>query len=394
MKKRMLFLLALTLLASSTAFPFTVGNKMEGSLSVVKESLKTVHRHLNLSGHEEITRQAIILAQNAAKENQIEIPEIISKMAFQNLEPEQFGLIGANATNPLIQGNYATDFPFTNSNNLVDIPKFWDIKSVRSNMDWQNHPRTQKFHFLRDHLDKPDRRGSILEGQRKSCYATRDAIIKVTQEASMLFRRSTNKDGWLLSKSEREENVRKSLFLIGHATHMLQDSFSEAHGKRKTRSENHDLLEICYFGFDTDILRHPRSHSKRLNSCHHSMDEMLRDGLWVKDSRGIQRVKREWPNEPVAEDSYQGIYTCLKNFTLKLTDNETCLKHTPRLGRTATAKYLLVMINYMKFDNVTVANQQHMKEYLIEHFFEGSLGLKGLDETMPDGVMRCDNLPE
>jgi hypothetical protein len=64
------------------------------------------------------------------------------------------------------------------------------------------------------------------------------------------------------------------------------------------------------------------------------------------------------------------------------------------LARTATAKYLLVLIQYMKFDNKTVSGPDHMKNFLMENFFEGSLGLIDLDEAMPSGVMRCDNLPE
>ena len=391
--QKLLLLVTSTLIATS-AYPFTVGNKMEGGLEVIKKSLKTVHRHVNLSGHEEITRQAIILAVSAAKTNNIKIPQEISLMAFQNLQPDKFGLIGSEATNPLIQGNYATDFPFTRKDYVVNIPKYWKFNDVQDDMDWQNHAKTQKFHFLRDHLSKPDSRGSMLVGQRKSCIATREAIIKVTKEASLLMRTKTNARGTALLPAERQANVKKALFFIGHATHMLQDSFSEAHGKRKTRRSNHDLSEMCYFGFDDDIFRHPIDHEKRLNSCHHSIDEIVRDGLWLKDSKGINRVKNEWPDEPVVEDSYSGVYKCLKNFTLKLTDNNTCIKHTPRLARTATAKYLLVMINYGRFNDKTIAAPDHLRNYLMDNFFEGSLGLKGLDETMSEGVMRCDNLPD
>jgi hypothetical protein len=48
----------------------------------------------------------------------------------------------------------------------------------------------------------------------------------------------------------------------------------------------------------------------------------------------------------------------------------------------------------MKFDDATVAQRDHLRNYLMENFFEGSLNLQGLDETMADGVMRCENLPE
>jgi hypothetical protein len=392
-REKLLFCITLFLLSRSV-FPFTVGNKMEGALVVVKSSLKVAHRHLNLSGHEEITRQAIILAKKAADQNHIPISKEITEMAFKNLQPDKFGLIGSEATNPLIQGNYATDFPFTRNDYAVNLPDFWKFHDVRSDMDWQNHPRSQQFHFLRNHLAKPDSQGSILVGQKQSCYSTRNAIIAVTREASLLLRRKTDVNGKILSKALRQANLRKSLFFVGHATHMLQDSFSEAHGKRKARKNNHDLSEMCYFGFDTDIIENPTTHSTRLNSCHHSLDEIVRDGLWVKDYKGINRVKREWPDEPVVEESLSGVYTCMKNFTLKLTDNETCLKHTPRLARTATAKYLIVLINYMKFDDVTISKKDHLKNYLVENLFEGSLRLQGLDETMPDGVMRCNNLPE
>lgn len=222
-------------------------------------------------------------------------------MAFLNLAPEKLGLVGSIATNLFIQGKYATDFPFTRKDYLVNFPQYWNVKNINDDMDWQNHPETQKFHFLRNHLAGPDHKGSILEGQKKK-----------------------------LSCDERG---------------------------------------------------------------HHSIDEIVRDGLWLKDSKGIRRVKTEWPDEPVIEDS-KGIATCLKNFSLKLTDNDTCIKHTPRLARTATAKYLLVLINYMKYSNEIVQRKDHLRTYLIDHFFEGSLNLKGLDETMSRGVMRCDNLPE
>lgn len=388
-----LLLLTTFSLLTQHALAFTVGNKMEGGLVAVKTSLKVVHRHLDLTGHEEITRQAIILTIKAAKQNNIPIPAEISKMGFQNLKASEFGLIGSEATNPLIQGNYATDFPFTRKDYVVNIPKYWGFNDVKDNMDWQNHARTQKFHFLRDHLPKEDKNGSILVSQRKSCIATREAIIRVTKEASLLMRKFSNNKGMAITPKEREANVRKALFYIGHATHMLQDSFSEAHGVRGTRKENFNVKEMCYFGFDTDIFEHPRSHETRLNSCHHSVDEIIRDGLWLKDSKGINRVKKEWPGEPIIEDSYDGIYTCLKNFTKKLTHTSSCIKHTPRLARTATAKYMLTLINYNQTtDNETAAQKDHLRNYLMEHFFEGNLGLKGLDETMSEGVMRCQSL--
>lgn len=395
MKTKLKLLTLACCLGSASAFSFTVGNKLEGSLSAVKKSLNHVHRHANLTGHEEITRQAIILAKEVASKNNISVPKVIASKVFNNLKPEQFGLVGSEATNPLIQGNYATDFPFTKKF-IVNLPEFWKFKGMTDNMQWQDHPKTQKFHFLRNHLQAPDETGSILVGQRQSCEATRNAITLATKQASLYFRKEAT------SPEEKDENVRKSLFFLGHATHMIQDSFSEAHGRRERLDEspfskalrpaqkrNHDIQEICYFGFNLDAVQNPLGHKTRLNSCHHSAMEIVRDGIWIRDSHSRNRVHSEWPEEVVIDDDVREIQRCARNYSMKMMDTEKCLKHTPRLARTATAKYLLAMMTYMHKKDT-----QDMKSYLMENLFEGSLGLEGLDETMPEGILRCGNLPK
>lgn len=362
---------------------FTVGNKLEGKLSHVKSILSSIHRHANLTGHEEITRQAIVLAKDVAKKNNIEVPKLVSLMAFRNLDSEEFGLIGSDALNPLIQGNYATDFPFTKKY-VVSLPEYWGFKDIKEDMQWQDHPETQKFHFLRNHLSEPNQTGSILVGQRQSCINTRDAIVQVTKEASYYFNKHAT------SFKAKEVNTRKSLFFLGHATHMLQDSFSEAHGRRHDRHQNHDIREVCYFGFDLDLqaFTDEKSFKKRLNSCHHSASEIVRDGIWIRDSHARNRVHTEWPVEKVIDDTPYEIQRCVRNFSMKVMDNEKCLKHTPRLARTATAKYLLVMMAYLQN-----SEKEEIGSYLKRTLFEGSLGLSGIDETMPNGVLRCGNLP-
>ena len=183
---------------------------------------------------------------------------------------------------------------------------------------------------------------------------------------------------------------------------MIQDSFSEAHGRRqrldvspfskalqKSQEHNHDIQEMCYFGFDLDAVSNPRDHKTRLNSCHHSASEIVRDGIWIRDSHARNRVHAEWPNEPVIDDETREIQRCTRNFTMKIMDTEKCLKHTPRLARTATAKYLLAMMTYMHNKNT-----QDLDSYLKVNLFEGNLGLVGLDETMPEGILRCGKLPK
>lgn len=382
--RNLLLLLALGLV-TQYSFAFTVGNKMEHfGLRAIKKGLGTFHRHVDLAGHEEITRQAIIQANTIAAENNLVIPEEIAKHTQQNLKSERFGIIGSEALNPLIQGNYATDFPFTRNDYAIKIPEYWGFTDVEDNMDWQNHPLSQKYHFLRNHMPTKDERGSLLVSERKSCFDSREAIIKVTQDVLTYFRK----------QEDRELNIKKALFLIGHATHMIQDSFSHAHGRRDGRDNNFNVSEMCYFGSNADILAHPFKHKKRYKSCHHSLDEMISDGIWMQDFANIRQVKKEWPNEAVVPNTAKGLYTCIKNYSRKVTDPEACLKHTPRLARTATAKYLVVLMLYMNTVSEIEATPEHLKNYLITNFFEGSLGLKNLDETMPNGIMRCEGLPE
>ena len=154
----------------------------------------------NYSGHEEITRQALNNISKKIKE--VDTANTLFDMDDLkfDLAPEAKGLFGYKSKNMVIHGNFSTDFP--NQTNVMSLADFWKIKNFS---DFEN-PKTQMLHFLKNYKSSVS-----LESARSTCEQARSAIKYVTGEAL---------------KAWDSGNKTRALFLIGHASHTIQDSFS------------------------------------------------------------------------------------------------------------------------------------------------------------------------
>lgn len=143
-------------------------------------------------------------------------------------------------THSIIKGNVASDWPSTfPALSLFDI---WGLHyslpfEDKSDSEWQNEPKINALHFLRP----IDKNGQIVSAFA-TCQNSRKIIFDITKMA-------------LESAYKGDRN--RSLGLIGHATHIIQDAFSKAH---VVRDNNKDLTDICTYG----------SKYKRANICYHS----------------------------------------------------------------------------------------------------------------------------
>ncbi|MBX9766840.1 MAG: hypothetical protein K2X47_06175, partial [Bdellovibrionales bacterium] len=321
-------------------------------------------------GHEEITRQALVILSKILEENQAANGAVkpsldkvgITKILNHNFYDEVI-VSGAISENPIIQGNYGTDMPAdakypamnekmrvenvgkgvfgatgkhaARFSSMVNIPFFYDkagkkmaLKNLsdqaaffvkvgfdtlearlRESMlknkgkvnpqkatedyrdkllleleklaiawggDWHNNPEGQILHFLRNYQNTTSA-GEIqsygLSTAANTCLSAREMILQITKNALLKYPQYLE----ALAKKDPSapEMLTQVLFLIGHATHMLQDSFSGEHTRRalqgmrnfgdteenvlalmnkKTALEklvseyNNDIVDICFYG--------------------------------------------------------------------------------------------------------------------------------------------------
>jgi len=316
------------------------------------------------SGHEEITRQAMNRLEESLLASGIDAlsfaPDLLGERG-----PNPFGTKGFSVENKIIQGNYATDFPDA-------VAKVFDVAAWHgeSSAGWTHNPSVQVLHFLQNR--RPD---GVLVSQLESCNAGREKIVKSTLEGVRLW---------------RSDNRRLALFLFGHATHTIQDSFSPAHTIRADKNNNHNLLKICHYG-------HPET--KSAESCYHlPLDP--RDGIWIRTPGQLTHVKKEFPTENAAILPYMPVLT---SFMLLDTFKESALKHEARLARTATMRYLYLVAMYLKTADQDDVDFQRLRKILTENLFEGRTGMLAVDQglvnadaalpvPMAEGIIRCDRL--
>ncbi len=300
------------------------------------------------SGHEEITRQALVLLNNHLKAKGISLDELSPEILAEK-DAGFSGASGLNSGNSIIRGNYATDLP----NVLTDhfnLPNWYHMKIGA----WNTNPDVQFVHFLRN--IKP---GEVLASQQETCIEARNTIIKSTIDGINL---------WHVG------NIRSALFLVGHASHTIQDSFSRAHTKRSDAEHNYDLLNVCYYGNRRD------THTKTCR--HHFID--FRDDIWMGSP--IDIIKRIFaliiPSEEIREDS---------------------LKETATLARTASLRYLYLVTDYLFKNKDKPANPAEVTNLLTDQLFEGRSGNDAIDKglaaedeytqiVMPRGIMSCNAL--
>ncbi len=316
------------------------------------------------SGHEEITRQAMNRLEQSLLSIGIDAvsfaPELLGERGAN-----PFGTKGFSVANKIIQGNYATDFPDT-------VAKVFDVAAWHGEASdgWTSNPNVQILHFLQNR--QPD---GALVSQLESCNSGREKIVKSTLEGARLWRAGDR---------------RLALFLFGHATHTIQDSFSPAHTIRADKDHNHNLLKICYYG---------HAETKNADSCYH-LPVDPRDGIWIRTPSQLNHVKKEFPAESAAVLPYVPVFT---SFMLFDTFKETALKHEARLARTATMRYLYLVATYLKASDQDDVDFQRLRKILTENLFEGRTGMLSVDQglikadesqpiPMAEGIIRCDKL--
>jgi hypothetical protein len=352
MKRKPLLIAALVAFSAASAWSFTVSvnTKMIGFVAG------------RTSGHEEITRQAM---------NRLEPSLLAAGIDEASFVPEFLGARGANpfgtkgfsVDNKIIQGNYATDFPEA-------LVKVFDLAAWHGEVPggWTTNPNVQVLHFLQNR--RPD---GALVPQLENCNAAREQIVRSTQEGVRLWR-----------SGERGT----ALFLFGHATHTIQDSFSAAHTIRADRNNNHNVLKVCYY----DVFR------PTADSCYH-LPVDPRDGIWIRTPGQLLLAKNESLGESAAIVPYVPVFT---DFMLLDSFKESALKHEARLARTATMRYLYLVAMYLKNPGPD-DDFSRLRKILMENLFEGSTGMRAVDQGLPkaddarpipmaEGIIRCDKL--
>ena len=352
MKRKSFIIAAVIALCVSSARAFTV--------SIDTKAIGFVAGRT--SGHEEITRQAMNRLEQSLLSVGIDAvafaPELLGE---RNSHP--FGTKGYDVENKIIQGNYATDFPDAVSN-VFDVAAWHGEASA----GWTTNPNVQVLHFLQNR--HPD---GALVSQLETCSAAREKIVKSTLEG---VRR------W------RSGDRRTALFLFGHGTHTIQDSFSPAHTIRADKNNNNNVLKVCYYD-------HFRADA---DSCYH-LPVDPRDGIWIRTPSQLVLAKKESPGENIAILPYVPVLT---DFMLLDSFKESALKQEARLARTATMRYLYLLATYLKYGQDD-AGFERLRKILTENLFEGRTGMRAVDQglakaddslaiPMADGIIRCDKL--
>ncbi len=314
------------------------------------------------SGHEEITRQALnnIIRQfsNFGFTTIFNVEDITT-----DLDPAPKGLFGYSSKNMLIHGNFATDFP--KQTTVLDLGEFWKNPSFEKYEDANN----QVAHFLRNYIGP-----LTIASSKSTCIGARENIKFATSEAIKLWQAGDKK---------------KSLFLLGHVTHTIQDSFSTAHSIRDSVENNNNLKNICFYGNSMSKAIDFQLQKSNDLCLHGQLDG--RDVIWNQNNQQAELTKTNWPNEKSIQ--------CSKGSNYPVTDDEKvgCLKHEARLARLATEKYLYLVFFYLN----NLANE-HVQQRPTEEFihsldkrlFDGPVGDEKLDQKMASGIMRCDGLTD
>jgi hypothetical protein len=154
-------------------------------------------------GHEDITRMAVELANH----------ELEAELGSRPFPTVLYGLNAVDTDNPLVLGNYQSDFPSSK------MRAFYNAL----NADWHNDGGLQQIHSLRGSEN------GFYRNNHYSCETQRRTIRTASHKALEAFQNGDRNEG---------------LYWIGHATHVIQDSFSAAHVNRDQRR----IIEFCSYG--------------------------------------------------------------------------------------------------------------------------------------------------
>lgn len=482
-------------------------------------SLNPNHLHIGefkgkSAGHEEITRQSLLIALDAVRRSvKYPLSPLEDEVLRQGLENERWGTLGYAVPNPVIRGNHSNDIPGTPNYSIVPeylnhipfllkstavttnkttkylkpenlrVRSFWmwynlesefaNLKTlsksarkareeeVKRNMggNWDYNYEFQSAHSLRDTvMEKDGKTFRALTSSRATCERTRSYIHNL----AILAVKNLNKASSLLAESDATRNSAKSkhlrssakdytyqaFFQIGQASHSLQDSFSAAHTVRE--GENYDIKDICVYG---------DSYKKMLNSnagktCYHFeyvpaepgirnlakkgvegvvsyREGDMHDSIWI---RGEEDAPKKFPNYvqtlerwghkkgakgQVVEHKEEVNLTSISNtFIEEVSAKWANMKDEARMARTATAKYVYVILEYLSdVRNGYIEDDQNyslLSNRLNAQFFDGSpqrlqnpvwiadsgyvdkrpniVHVAPIKDIMKDGVFRCGQL--
>lgn len=334
----------------------------------VAEYTSAVDPHVHIgrtSGHEEITRQALVKTAEALRKIGINATQGHEHL-LGDLAPRVRGTIGSLTPNKIIAGNFCTDAP-SNGNSVFSLIDFWELPQA---VDWHNDPATQVFHFLRPHSSADD---SILSA-RTACLGARERIEQITMTAAREW-------------SEGRKDI--ALFLLGHATHVIQDSFSPAHAQRSGAGSGYALTDVCYYG--KDLHARLASRGTEASACYHAIVDIEADGIWIRTDDQLGKAAANWPDEPVGR--------ALTNYQYTDGMKRKHLKHEARLARDATVKYLFLVatdLSAHRKEGRPYNREEQLKlaERLRAEFFDGTLPVPGLKDRFSRGAIRCDGLSE
>jgi len=299
------------------------------------------------SGHEEITRQAMNRLEIGLAGRGLDLRKL-SPEFMGNREVEITGTNGLVSRNMIIRGNYATDLPFGLIDDF-DVPKWHGLPL----QGWTNNPKGQVLHFLQNRNDD----GSLVS-QRDTCNQAKDEIARTTTEGLRLWRAG---------------NIKVALFLFGHATHTIQDSFSPAHTVRAGAADNHDLLNVCYYGQPLNVGD---------KACYHAVPD-FRDDIWLGNILALtNKVGSAVPLDEIKERS---------------------IKAEAQLARTATMRYLYSIVKLLFEGTEKDLDSVQVRAMLDRRLFEGVTGMTAVDQglakedqslpiPMSRGIMRCEKL--
>jgi hypothetical protein len=212
-------------------------------------------------GHEDLTRLAVERANNALE----------AQLGFRPYPAIAQGVAGIDSGNSMIKGNFESDFPSNRMQEFHDMP-------TDDSIDWHNDGRIQHIHSLRNII------GGQALSKQDSCKAIRANIINASRRAVDSYSAGAIEDG---------------RYWLGHATHVIQDSFSNAHTTRSKDDGGRTISDICVYGASFDgICQH---------SSFDSHDYVWRDKWSCRfnpNERDIDCLKNEAQNAVHATAAY------------------------------------------------------------------------------------------
>lgn len=325
------------------------------------------------SGHEEITRQALVNTKELLKKNgsKVDIARGGIKL-LHDLEFSKRGLIGALAKNPIIKGVYCSDFP-ENKQCLFSLSEFW-FKN-EPDIDWHTGNTTQTLHFLRDYKES----GGLVSPYQ-ACVDSRKRISIASITAAIEWQKG---------------NIDNALFLIGHAAHIIQDSFSHAHVKRDNIVNGFKIKDICYYGDDKK--QELSFIKKEFMACYHpslestDFDEaIIGDSIWIRTQNQLRTTKLNYRGEDIALCPMT-----THQYILSEESKISCMNLEARLGRDATVKYLYLIASEfyknrgVKYDHNKLVD---FAKTINEKLFDGTFTINGFVDRTPNGIAQCAHL--